>query len=234
MAGLLNYFKYRATADRIVKERLVFTGKQIEGSIQSSLALGLQFADLGTLPGMLERELDSDDLTVGIDIFDTEGRTLYATDRLRANKAAPVAWVAAARRAVDDEWEVHDAGEAAVGIAIKNNFGLTIGYLAVRYSEDQVRDAALTMARELALAAFAVFALAATLASLAMIGVTQRLASDVSAVEAALRAADPARAAVSMRRGPFATVLRRFVQTVAKAEGQIAELRVQLQRGGRP
>jgi hypothetical protein len=56
----------------------------------------------------------------------------------------------------------------------------------------------------------------------------------VSAVEAALRAADPARAAVSMRRGPFATVLRRFVQTVAKAEGQIAELRVQLQRGGRP
>jgi hypothetical protein len=50
MAGLLNYFKYRATASRIIEQRLTFTGKSIENSIQSSLALGLQFADLTTLP----------------------------------------------------------------------------------------------------------------------------------------------------------------------------------------
>ena len=51
MAGFLNFFKYRSNAERIIKERLVVTGTSIENSIQSSLALGLQFADLGTLPG---------------------------------------------------------------------------------------------------------------------------------------------------------------------------------------
>ena len=79
-AGLLNYFKYQATASRIIEQRLTFTGKSIENSIQSSLSLGLQFADLTTLPAMLERERETDDLILGIDIFDTEGRPLYSTD----------------------------------------------------------------------------------------------------------------------------------------------------------
>ena len=52
MAGLLNYFKYRATSARIIEQRLTFTGKSIESSIQSSLSLGLQFGDLATLPAM--------------------------------------------------------------------------------------------------------------------------------------------------------------------------------------
>ncbi len=60
MAGLLNFFKYRTNAERIIKERLVVTGTSIENSIQSSLALGMQFSDLGTLPGTLERERASD------------------------------------------------------------------------------------------------------------------------------------------------------------------------------
>ena len=61
MAGLLNYFKYRSTAERIVRERLVVIGDSIETSIQLSLALGLQFSDLNTLPETLERERANDD-----------------------------------------------------------------------------------------------------------------------------------------------------------------------------
>jgi hypothetical protein len=81
MAGFLNFFKYRSNAERIIKERLVVTGTSIENSIQSSLALGLQFADLGTLPGTLERERATDDLILSIEVFDTEGKPLYCTDR---------------------------------------------------------------------------------------------------------------------------------------------------------
>ncbi|OYU68434.1 MAG: hypothetical protein CFE45_42795, partial [Burkholderiales bacterium PBB5] len=68
MAGMLNYFKYRSTATNIVKERLLVTGRSIDGSIQSSLALGLQFADIGTLPGTMQRERATDDLILSIDI----------------------------------------------------------------------------------------------------------------------------------------------------------------------
>ena len=35
MAGLLNYFKYRSTTQRLVTERLVVTGKSVENAIQS-------------------------------------------------------------------------------------------------------------------------------------------------------------------------------------------------------
>ena len=60
MAGLLNHFKYRATATRIIEQRLNETGKSIESSILSSLPPGLQFADRVTLPAMLQQVPDAE------------------------------------------------------------------------------------------------------------------------------------------------------------------------------
>ena len=233
MAGLLNYFKYRSTASRLIEHRLIYTGKTIENSIQSSLALGLQFADLTTLPDMLERERATDDLIVGIDIFDVQGQPLYSTDRLRATRPAPQAWVAAARRSGGDEWVVRADEDSAVGIGLQNNLGLTIGYLALRYSEDRVRQAGMTVTRDLAVNSLAIFVVAAAVASLALLAVMRRLGSDMLGVEAALRSGDPARLA-QLQRGPFRHALRRFGDTVRTAEADLAATRAQLQRGAQP
>ena len=231
MAGLLNFFKYRSNAERIIKERLVVTGTSIENSIQSSLALGLQFADLGTLPETLERERATDDLILSIEVFDTEGKPLYSTDRLRAARDVPAAWVAAARQAAPNDWFVKSGTESAAGIAIQNNFGLVIGYLALRYSEEQVSNSMTAVAKQLALSALAVFAVAATLASLALVGVMGRLTRDFDAVEAALRARDGGRLSPAVQNGPFGRALRRFFETVRRAEADIAQLRGELDRG---
>ena len=231
MAGLLNYFKYRATANRIVTERLVVTGKGVEGTIQSALSLGLQFSDIGTLPGTLERERGTDPLILGIDVFDDGGRHLYSTDRLRAARPVPASWLAAARKAQHDEWAAEDDLESAAGIVIKNNFGVTMGYLAVRYSSEQVRDDALQVGRKLAATSFVVFLASALLASLAVILVTRRLTHDVRSVEVALRAGDAQRAASMAVRGPFGPAIKRFMQTTQGAEREIADLRERLQRG---
>jgi len=234
MAGLLNYFKYRAVAERILTERLAFTGQQIEHSIRASLALGLQLSELGTLPGTLQRLRATDDLLVGIDIFDTEGHPLYTTDQLRAARPVPRAWIEAAQRAgANEEWVVRDDGEAAVGMDIQNEFGLTVGHVALRYSEARVRDAALSVGRQIALTTLVVFVLAAGAASLAMLAVMNALAGHARKLEDALRSGDPARAAAAGRGGPFAQALRRFIETVRSAEEQITELRGQLVRGGR-
>jgi hypothetical protein len=232
MAGFLNFFKYRSNAERIIKERLVVTGTSIENSIQSSLALGLQFSDLGTLPGTLERERATDDLILSIEVFDTDGKPLYSTDRLRATRDVPAAWVDAARHAAPNDWFVKSGTESAAGIAIQNNFGLVIGYLALRYSEQQVSDSTKAVARQLALSAFAVFAVAATLASLALVGVMGRLTRDFDAVEAALRTRDGSRLSPAVQKGPFGRALRRFFETVRRAEADIAQLRGELDRGG--
>lgn len=230
MAGLLNYFKYQATASRIIEQRLSFTGKSIENSIQSSLSLGLQFADLTTLPAMLERERDTDELIIGIDIFDAEGRPLYSTDRLRGTRPAPAAWVQAARKSAGKGWMVQAKDESAVGIALQNNFGLTIGHLALRYSEEQVRANARAVARELALNSLGIFLLSATLAAAALLAVMRRLGHDMLAVEAAM-GGDPARERALAMRGPFRHALRQFGETVREAEAELTEARAQLHRG---
>jgi hypothetical protein len=231
MAGFLNFFKYRSNAERIIKERLVVTGTSIENSIQSSLALGLQFADLGTLPGTLERERATDDLILSIEVFDTEGKPLYSTDRLRASRSTPAAWLAAARQAGGADWFVKSGTESAAGIAIQNSFGLVLGYLALRYSEEQVSESTKVVARELALSALAVFIAAATLASLALLAVMHRLTRDFGAVEVELRSPDPSRPSEAVRKGPFGRALRRFFERVRGAEAEIAMLRGNLERG---
>jgi len=231
MAGFLNFFKYRSNAERIIKERLVVTGTSIENSIRSSLALGLQFADLGTLPGTLERERATDDLILSIEVFDPEGKPLYTTDRLRATRNVPAAWLTAARQAKGEDWFVKSGTESAAGIAIQNSFGLVIGYLALRYSAEQVSQSTSAVARELALFTIGVFVAAATLASLALLGVMRRLSRDVDAVEKALRSADPMRSSEAVRKGPFGRALRRFFESVRGAEAEIALLRGNLERG---
>jgi hypothetical protein len=228
MAGLLNYFKYRTTANRLVTDRLAVTGRSVENSIQASLALGLQFSDIGTLPGILDREQATDSLIQGIDIFDTEGRLLYSTDRLRMTRPVPKAWLDAARKAGDNDWLVDDEEDAA-GVSIQNNFGLTIGHLALRYSGERVRDETYAVAREIALSSLLVFLAAAGLSSVGLLSVMRRLGSDVERVEAALRAGDSARATAIASRGPFGPALLRFLKTTRLAEAEVARLRSQLQ-----
>jgi hypothetical protein len=233
MAGLLNYFKYRAAADRILTERLVVTGQSVENAIQSSLALGLQFAEIGTLPGILDRERATDDLILGIDIFDAEGRMLYSTDRLRATRPAPPAWVAAVKAAGNANWRAEAGKEAAAGISLQNNFDLTIGYLALRYSIDRVQEEANAVAAELAATALAIFAGAATVSSLALLAVMRGLGRNVQAVEQALRQGEGARAYARTLKEPFGPALRGFIETTRRAEAQIADLRAGLGGGNR-
>jgi hypothetical protein len=234
MAGLLNFFKYRSNAERIINERLVVTGTSIENSIQSSMALGLQFSDLGTLPGTLERERATDDLILSIEVFDTEGKPMYSTDRLRASRDVSAAWLTAARQAAPNDWSVKDGTESAAGIAIQNSFGLVIGYLALRYSEQQVADSTKAVARQLALSSLLVFVVAATLASLALLAVMGRLSRDFDAVEAALRSRDGPRPSAALLRGPFGRALRRFFDSVRSAESELARARMELERGPNP
>ena len=230
MAGLLNFFKYRTTANRIVAERLIVTGKSVENNIQSSLALGLNFSDIGTLPATLDRERSTDHLILGIDIFDQSGKTLYSTDRLRESRNVPAAWHTAATKDQND-WVVDDDGESAAGIDIKNNFGLTIGYLAVRYSGDLVREAAWTVGREIAFSALVVFVLSSLASATAVLAVTRRLDRDVDRVADVLRSTDAGTAPAAADGGPFGAALQRFVQTTQGAEREIADLRTRLHQG---
>jgi len=234
MAGMLNYFKYRSTATNLVKDRLLVTGRSIDGSIQSSLALGLQFADIGTLPGTMQRERATDDLILSIDIFDpADGKVLYSTDSLRMNRQVPPQWVEAARKAGtnDDGWFSEHGDESAAGMSIDNNFGLIMGHLALRYSNEKVQASINAVGQKLALGALLTFLVSAGVSSLALVRVMKRLDADVLAAEQALRLGGVTGNVGSKARGPFGAALRQFVTTVRQTDSQITELRARLNRG---
>jgi hypothetical protein len=254
MAGLLNYFKYRSTANRVVTERLIVTGKAVENSIQSALALGLQFSELGTLEGMLERERLADPLIVGIDIFDNSGRPLYTTDRLRADRPAPELWVESARKLGGVGWNSEIEGDSAAGMALKSHLDLPLGFLAIRYAGDRVRETTYGVGRELAVTSLLTFVVAALLSSAGVALVTRGLAKDMKTVEAALRAAaaqdrlsagsdpdspdlavaaygGPSLEAANRVRGDLGRALRRFLRTTMGAQKRIAAVRATMHQG---
>lgn len=240
MAGLLNYFKYRSTASRVVTERLIVTGKAVENSIQSAIGLGLQFSEISTLQGTLERERATDPLIVGIDVFDTQGNPLYSTDSLRASKRAPTTWLKAAQKAGNGSWNAEDGYDAATGMYLKDNFEQNIGILAIRYSGDQVRAAAYAVGKELAFNSLLTFLVSAVVASVAVVRITTRLARDMNAVEAALAAAarrDQAGANAAAAEvagsisGDLGASLRRFLRNTAVTERRIASVRASLHSG---
>lgn len=231
MAGLLNFFKYRSTAERIVRERLLVIGAAIDNGIQQSLGLGLQFSALDTLTETLERERANDDLILGIEVFDTEGRPLYRTGNRGAARPMPPSWRVAARHGGKEDWFVDDGNDSAAGMVVQNNFGLVIGYLAVRYDHQRVRAAEAAVGWRLAGVALGVFVAAAVLASLALLAVVSRLSRQVQAIQHALQSDPPTQLPDEVRRGPFGRSIGRFFATVQAAEAQIATLRNHLARG---
>ncbi len=230
MAALLNYFKYRSTADRIITARLIVVGDGIENSIQASLALGLSFNELAMLPSLIERERKADPLILGIEVFDPDGKRLYSTGSLGTTQAAPASWLAAARRGGDANWSVIDGDDSAVGISIKNNFGLTVGYLALNYSRTSIDRDAHVVGKDLALASLAVCAAAAILAALMLNLAMRGLERDMGVVEAALQRSGSAAPGAEINTGPFGPALVRFFDMARMAEVQIAAIRGRLGR----
>ncbi|HUP31131.1 MAG TPA: hypothetical protein VM122_13215 [Usitatibacter sp.] len=185
MAAFLNYFKYKSTISNIVKSRVLVVGRGIENSVQASLQLGMQFSELAQLPQLMQREKSSDRLVRGIDVFDTSGQVLYSTDRARLGSKVPTPWTAAAQRSKSTEWSTDETDEFVAGISLKNAFDLTVGYLALRYSRDEVESAAAKAGREIALAAILSFLGIAIVAPLALIVVIRRFERDLRTLEAA-------------------------------------------------
>jgi len=234
MAGLLNYFKYRSAANRIVTERLVVTGRSVETVIHLALDLGLQFADIATLPETLERERGTDNLIQGIDIFDNEGRLLYSTDKSRSDRAVPGLWLSAVASARGTNWLVDDERASAAGMPLKNSFGVTLAHLALRFSRESLIAENAAVARELTANTLAIFALSTLVASFALVGALRRLAHGVAHAEAALIATDDARAVELAARSPFGLALQRFILSTRSVGREIEKLNDCLERGTKP
>lgn len=224
MATFLNYFKYKATVGETVKSRVLVVTNPIESSVQASLALGLNFAELGILNGLLERQKGSDSLITGIDVYDTAGKILYSTDVPRIGQVAPAEWLEAARlMGKKEEWAVEESAQLVTGTALKNNFDLVVGYLAVRYSRAYVDAATGRVAEKLLMTALPVLLIVGLLAPLALMLIMKRFDRDMSAIHAALESD-------SSVDGPFADAVADMKKNLQEAQHGLDAAQAELAR----
>jgi len=185
MAAFLNYFKYKSTISGIVKSRVLVIGRNIENSVQASLSVGMQFLELASMNALLTRERAADRMVRGIDVFDHSGQIIYSTDRARVGERVPKEWTEAAQRSRSTEWSVEASNEYVAGISLKNNFDLTVGFLGLRDSADEVDRAAHVAGREIMMSAVISFVAIALVAPLALIVVIRRFERDLRTLERA-------------------------------------------------
>jgi len=232
MAAFLNYFKYKSTISSIVKSRVLVIGRNIENSVQASLQVGLQFMELGTMNQLLAREKASDRLIRGIDVFDHTGQIIYSTDRSRVGERVPNAWTDAAARAKSTEWSTETGEEHIAGISLKNNFDLTVGYLAMRYSADEVERAAKVAGREILLTSIMSFVAIALVAPLALILVIRRFERDLRALEAAASHLEDRGGDAPPAGTAFDAAIGNLRSSLREANGALDDLRARLDAVG--
>lgn len=227
MATFLNYYKYKSTFGKIVESRLLVIGYGIDNSIQTSLGLGLSFNELGMLPSLLEREKAADELMTGIDIFGADGKLVYSSDPARVGTTAPQPWMEAAFQPNVREWHSGTENELVAGIALKNNFDLTVGYLALRYTREYVDREVARMGGELLIIGVVAFLAASLVASLALLVVLRRFERDMQAIGARIGGADSGTPVPPA----FAPAVDGLRESIREAEAGLVQVRAGLERG---
>ncbi len=186
MSAFLNFFKYKSTFGASVKERVLLVGRGIENAVQASLNVGMQFSELGTLPPLMQREMQTDKLIVGMDVFDPTGQVIYSTDAARVKHEVPASWIQAALRSKTTEWSAEEGDEVVAGISLKNNFDLTVGYLGMRYSRTYIQNASKGVGREILVASAIAFGVVALVTPLVLAIVIRRFERDLRVLETAV------------------------------------------------
>ncbi len=190
--------------------------------MRASLGLGLQFGELAMLPDLLRREHSTESLLRGIDVFDSHGKVLYSTAAARVGNPVPESWTRSAAHAKATAWKVEESADVVVGISLRNNFNLTVGYMALRYPRAYVDEAAARVRHDIVIASLVALGGIALLMPLALGYAFRRVESDFAAARAILEGgqAAPARAIGDAQ---FARALNQAGERLQEAEAAIAE-----------
>ena len=226
MATFLNFYKYQATFEQLVRTRMLVIGYGVENSIQGSLNIGLAFNELTTVPALLARESKADPLITGIDVFTTDGKVVYSTEAGRVGRKVADNWLisALALKGKAREFIAEDPAELVAGISLKNNFDLTVGYLAMRYDHAYVDRNVGAMGRRLVLIGIATLVAAVAVLALLLTLLLRRYERDMRAIGERLGGDGPAGAVPEA----FAPAVEELRAAVADAEAGLARVRTGL------
>lgn len=134
---LLNHFKFATAYADLVRSRFAFLATDLEQAIEAGLSLGLPVDQLRNTQAVIQRTKERWPEIVAIRVFDPAGSPLFGVGA-GADAAVPPAWVEAARRSRGGAWTLPDDHATTVAKPLVNAFGLTVGWVALSYSNSIV------------------------------------------------------------------------------------------------
>jgi hypothetical protein len=156
---------------RAAESNIDFVLTQLRDAVEASVSLGLDLADIPIAQDLIERARYGNADILAVEIFSNAGVSLYNTDRGSIGEPISDEWREAIRlRDEGHRWRLESLGAIVVGEQIHNDFGETVGELAVTLSgaSTQAHAAALmaTLAEWLAVIALPVVVVIAVLSAL--------------------------------------------------------------------
>jgi hypothetical protein len=127
---------------------------------------------------------------------------------------------------------VEGADENVAGISLKNNFDLTVGFLAMRYSSEEVDREARIAGKEILLASVASFLGIALIAPLALIVVIRRFERDLRTLEAAASHLEDRTEGAAAAGSAFDSSISNLRTSLADANAALDDVRAKLDAAG--
>ncbi len=223
MTYLLVLFKVQGTHRDLRHGRFELIAKEIDRIVERSMALGLNFSELNSLPQAMQRRQQSDFAISHIDILDAQGKTIYSTEPARVGQST-IAWVPAFRTARGDLWRYLADDDAVAGAVVKNNFDVVEGYVAVAYSAKEGRATHEQMRDGLRPVALVAFGVSAAVLFFALSLLAWRFERDVKAAASRLTGND---ASAKPLHGGWDSLIRATKSQFADARGALTAWREQ-------
>lgn len=166
MTAMLVAFKVNNTQRELRHSRFDLIAHDIDRVIEQSFALGLSFNELTALPTTLARRKLANADVIAIDVISRDGVVTYSTQSTQVGQLIPATWRTQLRQQrltsdnkTNSAWRHSDDAVSIAGTITANSFGITEGYVAVRYQDTDgasVRIALLHAIAPIALSTFAI------------------------------------------------------------------------------
>lgn len=224
LTGLLNHYEYRKYLGDVLRARHALVLQDIGHNMEAKLAIGQALDAVQGVDADMQASIAQDPQILSIEMFDDEGKVLYATDASLRGDLVSEDW-AAAWNAGDRVWSRLEADAHVVGLRVENSLGQVVGSLALRFSRAEFDDNVRAMALRIAVLCAAIVVAFVLVGAGLSVFVTRPLRQRLQALQAPI---DPdVKTDAGTEPDPFAV---RFAETTASAQQAVADAAGEIRR----
>lgn len=103
--------------------------RNLRTAAEANVSIGLTLEQMDGMQGLIERERESAEGVLSVDVFNGSGVVVYSTDRSAVGTAVATPWVPFLAR--DQAWTIEGRGERVMGTRFDNDLGVAEGGIAI-------------------------------------------------------------------------------------------------------